>query len=205
MVLAMTKQWKTLESHLIAETKLFTLEARRSQADHEPPMDWYVLDAPDWVNVIAITDQGHVVLIEQYRHGTQQVTVEIPGGVIEPDETPLDSAQRELLEETGYQAEDWILLGSVRPNPAFLTNSCHTFLARGARRLQQQHLDEGEDISTLEVPITDIPKLIADGRIDHALVIAAFQWYWLRQNEEDSPPSHKGTKRTRESRIADRG
>jgi 8-oxo-dGTP pyrophosphatase MutT (NUDIX family) len=176
--------WKILKSRLLAKTRLFTLEAQLSQTDHKPPMEFYVLDAPDWVNVVALTEEGRVVLIEQYRHGTQEVTLEIPGGAVEDGESPQQSAERELLEETGYAAGEWVLLGAVRPNPAFLTNSCYTFLARGARRVQDQHLDAGEDISTLEAPLGDIPKLIADGRITHALVIAAFQWYWLRARQD---------------------
>jgi 8-oxo-dGTP pyrophosphatase MutT (NUDIX family) len=173
--------WKILESRLIARTKLFTLETRRCQVDQRSPAEFVVLDSPDWVNVVAITEPGNVVLIEQFRHGTQAVTLEIPGGVVDPGETPARAAARELLEETGYEAEEVILLGSVRPNPAFLNNTCYTFLARDARRVQEQSLDEGEDITILEAPMSDIPGLIADGRIDHALVIAAFQWYWLRQ------------------------
>jgi 8-oxo-dGTP pyrophosphatase MutT (NUDIX family) len=176
----MVKQWQILASRHIADTKLFNLESRLIQAEQKSPTEVVVLEAPDWVNVVAVTDEGRVVLIEQYRHGIQLITLEIPGGVVDPGETPQNAAERELLEETGYSARDWTLLGTVRPNPAFLSNSCYTYLAGGAHRLQDQHLDPGEDISVLEVPLTDIPNLLACGRIDHALVVAGFLWYWLR-------------------------
>lgn len=144
-------------------------------------MEYYILDAPDWVNVIALTEDEHVVLIEQFRHGTRQMTWEIPGGAVDPGESPRDAAARELLEETGYTADEFILLGTVRPNPAFLTNVCHTFLGRCARRTHRPSPDPGEEIRTWEAPLKEIPRFIAEGRIDHALVIAAFQWYWLKR------------------------
>ena len=100
-------------------------------------MDRVVLEAPDWVNVIALTESGEVVTVEQHRFGTREVTVEVPGGMVDPGEEPIEAARRELLEETGFASDRWTSLGSVAPNPAFLTNRCHHFLAEGAVRLDE--------------------------------------------------------------------
>ena len=133
-----------------------------------------ILDAPDWVNVVALTPSGHVVLIRQFRAGTKTVTTEVPGGIVDPGETPLEAARRELAEETGYESDRWSLIGRVDPNPAFQTNATYTFLAEGARPTSAQRLDETEAIAVEERRLDDIPGLVADGTITHALVVCAF-------------------------------
>jgi 8-oxo-dGTP pyrophosphatase MutT (NUDIX family) len=180
------KIWKTVSTRKIAETKIFTLESRCVQSDLNLTNDVIVIDAPDWVNIIATTKDGNIVLIEQYRHGTQSVTLEIPGGAVDPGETPLNAAIRELLEETGYEAEEWILIGSVKPNPAFLSNTCFTFLARNAINTKAQNLDEGEEIDCKEVPLNEIPQLLQEGTIDHALVVSGFMWFLLMDHRISS-------------------
>jgi len=133
-----------------------------------------VLETRDWVNVVALTPERNVVAVRQFRFGSQTVTTEIPGGVIDRGEAPIDAARRELREECGYSAERWTYLGAVQPNPAFLDNLCHHFLAEGARRTHAQELDEGEDISVLELSIDEVRAQIVSGAIQHALVITAF-------------------------------
>jgi 8-oxo-dGTP pyrophosphatase MutT (NUDIX family) len=136
--------------------------------------DFYILESRDWVNVIPITPQKDVVLIRQYRHGTREVTLEIPGGIVEPGDTPETAARRELLEETGYGSSVLSFLGEVHPNPAFLNNRCSTFLAKDVFREGAQEQDEKEDIEVLLRPLEDIPRLIRKGEITHSLVLAAF-------------------------------
>ena len=133
-----------------------------------------VLEGADWANVVALTDRGEVVLIRQFRHGTDAVTLEIPGGAVDPGETHEEAATRELLEETGHEARRWTKLGEVHPNPALQNNLCSTWLAEGARRVCEPKLDEGEAIEVKTVPLRDIKPLIARGEITHALVVAAF-------------------------------
>jgi 8-oxo-dGTP pyrophosphatase MutT (NUDIX family) len=144
------------------------------------PHPFYVLDCPDWVNVIALTDRNEVVLVRQFRAGTRSVTLEIPGGGVEPhDRTPLLAARRELREETGHSARRWKRLGVVQPNPAILTNRCTTYLAGGCRPVGEIMPDAGEDLAVELVPLTRIPSLIRRGEITHSLVIAAFHFLSL--------------------------
>jgi ADP-ribose pyrophosphatase len=133
-----------------------------------------VLEAPDWVNVVALTPEGHVVLIRQFRAGTGTITTEIPGGTVDPGETPLAAARRELAEETGYRSDRWSLIGRVDPNPAFQTNATYTFLAEDARPTTAQHFDDSEAIEVEVRPLDEVPGLVSDGTITHALVVCAF-------------------------------
>ncbi|MCC6408533.1 MAG: NUDIX hydrolase [Planctomycetes bacterium] len=134
-----------------------------------------VLETRDWVNVVALTAEQKLVVVKQFRFGTGAVTTEIPGGVIDPGEEPLDAARRELREECGYSSEDWTYLGAVEPNPAFHDNLCHHFLARGAARTHAQELDSGEDIVVAELALDEVRARIRGGEIRHALVLTALQ------------------------------
>lgn len=134
------------------------------------------IETADWVNVVATTEGGDVVLVRQWRHGREAFTLEIPGGIVDPGEDPAAAAARELLEEAGYAGESPELLGTVDPNPAILSNRCHTYRIRRARLVAEQTPDPGEDLSVVTVPHAEIPAAIADGRITHALVICAFWW-----------------------------
>lgn len=144
------------------------------------PHSFYVLDCPDWVNVVALTHRNEVILVRQFRAGTRSVTLEIPGGGVEKrDASALAAVRRELREETGHVARSWRRLGVVQPNPAFQSNRCTTYLARGCRRVGDLIPDAGEDLAVELVPLVRIPGLIRAGRITHSLVIAAFHFLSL--------------------------
>ncbi len=143
----------------------------------------YSLCLSDWVNVIALTDQQEVVMVKQYRHGIRNFTVELPGGVIDPEDTPIESAKRELLEETGFAVDELTLLGTVHPNPAIQTNKCYTFFGRNAKKKSGQNLDELEDIEVITVPLKRIPDMIQKGDITHGLIIAAFCFLFVKHPE----------------------
>lgn len=130
-----------------------------------------VIESGDWCNVVAKTEAGEYLLVRQFRFGSGDFTLEIPGGAVDPGEDVTLAAQRELREETGYVAERWSSLGSVAPNPAFLNNRCHHFLAEDARRVGDPELDQGEDIEVLVVSERRLRDAIRSGEIDHALAL----------------------------------
>jgi 8-oxo-dGTP pyrophosphatase MutT (NUDIX family) len=153
-----------------------------TSASFEPPeggvaREFYVLRAPDWINVIPLTESGGVLMVRQYRFGIASETLEIPGGMCDPGETPESAAGRELREETGYRAAELTPLGWVHPNPPIQDNRCFTFLASGLSRVGPQAPDDDERLELVEVKLDEVPRLLTDGTITHALVLAAFQLY----------------------------
>ena len=169
--------WKTVESRKVYSTRIFDLHHHRRSHDRRGHHDFYVLAAPDWVNIIPLTEDQHVVMVRQFRHGIEDFTLEIPGGMVDAeDPSPMHAARREMVEESGYDSEDIIELGKVHPNPAIQGNYCHTFLARRVRAGLKHELDTTEETEVVLVPLASIKELIADGTITHALVIAAFSF-----------------------------
>lgn len=173
--------WPLVSSRVRGDFRVFTVrhDVTRS-ARSGKPHDFYVLECPDWANVVALTDSNEVVLVRQFRAGTRSVTLEIPGGSVEKGESALAAVRRELREETGYAARSWKRVGVVHPNPAIQGNRCSTYLARGCRKVGDLIPDEGEDLAVELVPLRRIPELIRKGRITHSLVIAAFHFLSLR-------------------------
>ena len=169
------KGWERTRTHEVGDFGVFSLHRDHllnPRTGCEYP--FFVVRTGDWVNVIAITADDQVVLVRQARAGIAGVTVEIPGGRVDPGEDPAAAALRELSEETGFTGSVALPIGRVHPNPALFDNVCHTFVVRDARRTTVQALDPGEDIEVLTRPLREIPDLIADGTITHALVVAAF-------------------------------
>ena len=174
--------WQVKNSHVMARTKIFDLMTRtavspRTGREH----DFYLLKAGNWVNIIPITPDQKVILVRQYRHGTDKVTLEIPGGLVESEQTPEEAARCELREETGYSAPDMRLLGRVRPNPAFLNNWCYSYLAEGAVKTAEKDLDDAEDLEVVTADLAHIPDLIVSGEINHSLVLSAFFLYMNKE------------------------
>jgi len=175
--------WVRVGLSKVYRTRVFDVLRQRSRSprtgrEHE----FFVLEAGDWVNIIPVTSSGDVVLIRQYRHGVEDFTLEIPGGMVDPtDASPRDAATREMLEETGYGVDEVIPLGSIHPNPALQANRCHTFLARGAQKQTTPSFEGTEETEVILEPLARIPDLIRTGRISHALVVVAFHWLGLRE------------------------
>lgn len=176
------RPWTRGPSRTLARTRILRLDEVRfaSAADPARAGDFTVVHYPDWINVIALTPDRRVVMVEQFRFGTAELTLEIPGGVVEPGEDPAETCRRELMEETGYAGGPVRLLGKVSANPAVQTNFVHTGLIEDARPAGEVSLDEHEEIAVHLVPLADVPRLIREGRIHHAYVVAAFHWLALR-------------------------
>jgi len=167
--------WQKVTSEPVGDFRIFTIRSDRkisprTKAEH----DFYVIDCVDWVNVVAVTPAQELVMIRQYRHGSNTVELEIPGGMIDrEDPSPLAAGVRELREETGFEGEGAQIIGQVFPNPAIMSNTCYTLLVENCRCVHSVEFDHGEDLVTELVPVKEIPQLVAAGRIQHSLVVVA--------------------------------
>ena len=179
----MITPWKTIRSTPAGDFRIFKIRSDvkvspRTGKEH----DFYVLDSVNWVNIVAVTPDQKLVMVEQYRHGSNTVELEIPGGMMDADETdPVATAVRELREETGYEGDNARLLGRIHSNPAILNTVTHTVLIENCRLKHGVEFDHGEDLETRLVPVAEIPKLVADEKIGHPLVVVALYYFELRQ------------------------
>ena len=150
--------------------------------------DFYVLESSDWVNSVAVTPDGRMVLVEQYRFGSEDLSLEVPGGLMDLGENPIDAAERELKEETGFVGRRSRLLGSVRPNPAIQSNRCHIVLIEGAERLVDIDWDENEELAVQLTSVAEVYAMAHSGKITHALALNALFFYhpiWLTSSRGD--------------------
>lgn len=175
------RSWRIDRRETLFEHRLFALHRDSLVAPAGDPLagpaatrEALTLEAPTWVNIIALLPDDRVLLVRQWRYGIGSETLEIPGGMVEPGEEPSVAAGRELLEETGYRAGRLAYLGEVEPNPAFITNRCLTYVARELECLGAPEGDGEEELAVESVALVEIPRLIVSGAIRHALVIAAF-------------------------------
>ncbi len=177
------KPWKFISSKLLNKFRIFNVRSDirvspRTGREH----DLYVIECTNWCNVIAITPDQKIVMVEQYRAGSDTVELEIPGGMIDAeDSSPVAAGVRELREETGYEGRDARLLGEIFPNPAIMNNTCYTIIVEDCRCIHPVELDAGEDMSTRLVPVADIPRLVAENKIGHSLVAVALYYFELWQ------------------------
>jgi 8-oxo-dGTP pyrophosphatase MutT (NUDIX family) len=175
----MIEKWETLGVESSEDFRIFTaIRIKRRHPAWKREGSFVVLDSPQWVNIIPVTTEGNIVLIEQYRHGADSITIEVPGGLVEHGEATRIAAERECLEETGYGSnQEAELLGKILPNPAFLNNECFSYVWFGCELKSEQHLDRHEDIRVFEASQAEVKDMILDGRINHSLVLDAFLYY----------------------------
>jgi len=173
------RSWTTIGREKIADCRVFSVHKQvstRTTGDSSETHDFFVFRPNDWVNVIPVTSDYQVVMIEQFRHGIEQITLEIPGGMIDLEETSTIAGRRELLEETGYCGDELVFLGRNHPNPAIQSNICDTFLSLNVQQTQVPIFNSTEEVAIRLIPIKNIPALIKSGLITHALVIVAFHY-----------------------------
>jgi 8-oxo-dGTP pyrophosphatase MutT (NUDIX family) len=187
-------KWKKIGTEVVFDAGIFRL--RRDTVinpRNQLPLKTYGLESPDWVNIIALTPENEVVLVSQFRHGIEAVSLEIPGGVIDPGEEPIEAAARELLEETGFSTARIIPIGVVDAQPAYQNNRCHTFLALDVKRTAEPTPDEGEDLEVSVEPLARVRDYLRQGRIAHGLIVAAFHWleFWLADQRNLSGESSR--------------
>lgn len=171
----MIRPWPTIDSKELGDFRIFRLrEDRKRSPRTDQEHDFIVMNCRNWVNVVAVTEDDRMVFVEQYRHGSNTVELEIPGGVMDAtDSSPVVAGLRELREETGYAGDEARLIGEVFSNPAIMNNRTYTVFVRNCREDHKTEFDHGEDLVTRLIPVGEVHSLVAAGEIRHSLVVAA--------------------------------
>jgi ADP-ribose pyrophosphatase len=174
-------KWQKLSSRYLVKEKWATLRVDTCKLQNGAVKDdYYVLEYPDWANAIAVTADNKLILVRQYRHAADIISLEVPGGVIEPGEDPEIGIRRELLEETGYSFDNCELIATLYPNPATSTNITYTYLLRGGVKTQEQHLDDHEILNVEVYTIEEVKQLLLENKIDQSLHAAALFYGLLK-------------------------
>ena len=177
-------KWQTLAKKYLVEEKWATLRVDTCRLQNGIIKDdYYVLEYPNWVNAVALTNQNKLILVRQYRYGADIISLEIPGGVIDEGEEPEQAIKRELQEETGYSFQSCELIATLYPNPATSINKTFTYLLKGGMKTHQQHLDEHEILNVEEYTIEEVKQLLKDNKIDQALHVAGLYYGLMNLNQ----------------------
>ena len=184
------KGWRIDNARTLFENRIMQMVAAKVCCNRTGACgDFYKFLFPSWVNIVAVTTGGKLLLIRQYRYGTNRIELEIPGGAVNVGEDPLAAGERELLEETGYAGEKGRIIGKVCPNPAIQDNFCYTVLVENVRKISEPQQDDMEDIEVLTLPQKEVDNLIAGGAIEHGLVLNALMFFAMamKTSVDDSP------------------
>jgi len=184
----MIKPWTKTRTTPLGNFRVFTVRADQKISPRtSQPHDFFIIDCVNWVNVIAVTPDHQLVMIEQFRHGSNTVELEIPGGTMDvTDGSAVATAVRELREETGYEGDNPRVIGEIFPNPAIMSNTCYTVLVENCQLRHPVEMDSGEDLITRLVPVSQAPELVAQGKIRHSLVVVGLYYFELWQRRSAS-------------------
>jgi ADP-ribose pyrophosphatase len=179
----MIQPWQTVSSTPVGDYRIFTIRSDKKISPRTgQERDFYVIDSVNWVNIVAITPDQQLVVVEQYRMGSNTVELEIPGGMMDKaDASPVMTAIRELREETGYEGGNARILGQTFANPAIMSNVCYTVIIENCRCTHPLEWDHDEDLETRLIPLAELPQLVAQGKINHPLVIVGLYFFDLYQ------------------------
>lgn len=173
--------WKVLESEYLHKEQWLTLRKEKCELPNGKIIPaYYILEYPTWVNAFAVTEDNKVILVRQYRHALGQVGIEVPGGVADEGETPEEACRRELLEETGYQFDEFHYLGKICANPATTTNYTHMYLATGGKKVAEQQLDDTEEVEVLFHSIDEVKELVQQNRIVQSLHVNCIMYALMK-------------------------
>ena len=176
-------EWKTLETKYIFRRKWLTAKVEKVQLPDGCVNDeYYTLEYPDWINIIAITKDDKIIMERQWRQALKVISTEIPAGVIEDGEEPLVAAKRELQEETGFGGGKWTDFMILSPNPSSMNNRCYTFLAEGVEKISDTHLDATEDLDKFLCTKDEVYEMLCSGKICQALMTAPL-WKYFATNK----------------------
>jgi 8-oxo-dGTP pyrophosphatase MutT (NUDIX family) len=190
----MIKPWTRTRTTPLGDFRIFSLRADEKISPRtNEPHDFFIIDCVNWVNVVAVTPDQQLVMIEQFRHGSNTVELEIPGGTMDQsDSSPIATGIRELREETGYEGENARVIGEIFPNPAIMSNTCYTVLIENCQLRHPVDMDSGEDLLTRLVPLATVPNFIAEGKIRHSLVVVGLCYFDLIQRGAGSTHCSSG-------------
>jgi 8-oxo-dGTP pyrophosphatase MutT (NUDIX family) len=184
--------WTEVSRERVLKTPIFNVCTVRRESAAKKNAAFTLLECGDWVNIIPLlkneAGEDCFLMVRQYRQGSEALTLEFPGGLVDLGESPREAAERELREETGYEAETVFLAGEVNPNPAFMANRCSTFIAAGLRKTMAQDLDENELVDYELVPAAELEKNMGAGVYNHAIMVVAYFWY-QKWKKSLSPPA----------------